>query len=126
MRLSGKYGYLGIDIFFVISGFILTHVLLRSNYSLKSFHEFIAHRLIRLKPPYLASIVIVLNFLAEATLYYRGEEVVLDIGQIFVLLVALLASIVAAEFLYRFVEKPAITLAKRTAYSYKNYFFNQD
>jgi peptidoglycan/LPS O-acetylase OafA/YrhL len=84
LRLSGKYGFIGIDIFFVISGFILTHVLLSSNYSLKSFRKFMAHRLIRLEPPYIASIVIILilNRLSEMSPYFLGDEQVLDIGQI--------------------------------------------
>ena len=84
LRLSGKYGYIGIDIFFVISGFILTHVLLRSDYDLKTLPRFIAHRLMRLEPPYIASIIIIiiLNYMSEMSIYYKGDDVVFDIGQI--------------------------------------------
>ena len=55
---SGKYGYLGVDIFFVISGFVIPWSLYRSGYVLRDFPRFMVKRNIRLYPPYLASIAI--------------------------------------------------------------------
>ena len=76
IKLSGKYGFVGVDIFFVISGFILTHVLLSVNYNSKLFHKFLLHRLIRLEPPYLASIIIILllNYIASFWPQFNGLE----------------------------------------------------
>ena len=55
---SGKYGYLGVDIFFVISGFVIPWSLYRSRYALSDYPRFVLKRNIRLYPPYLASIAI--------------------------------------------------------------------
>ncbi|MGI4760283.1 MAG: acyltransferase family protein [Janthinobacterium lividum] len=53
-------GYLGIDIFFVISGFIIPYSLLRQNYQLTDFGTYLKHRLIRINPPAYAAMLLVL------------------------------------------------------------------
>ena len=58
LGLSGKYGYLGVDIFFVISGFVIPWSLYRSGYVLRDYPRFLVKRNIRLYPPYLTSIAI--------------------------------------------------------------------
>src|SRR5215467_3831439 len=55
---SGTYGYTGVDIFFVISGFIIPYSLFRGQYTLRNFGRFIVKRGVRLYPPYLISIPI--------------------------------------------------------------------
>jgi peptidoglycan/LPS O-acetylase OafA/YrhL len=55
---TGHYGYTGVYIFFVISGFIIPYSLHRSGYLLRNFRRFIVKRAIRLYPPYLISIPI--------------------------------------------------------------------
>jgi peptidoglycan/LPS O-acetylase OafA/YrhL len=60
VRYSGFYGWLGVDMFFVISGFIIPYSLHRSQYKFVYFPRFLARRLVRLEPPYLLSIAIVL------------------------------------------------------------------
>ncbi len=65
---TGKYGYLGVDIFFVISGFVIPWSLYRSRYALRDYGRFMLKRNIRLYPPYLASIAISIlatNFIIE-------------------------------------------------------------
>lgn len=47
------YGYLGVYIFFVVSGFIIPYSLDRSGYKTGNFTRFIFKRLIRIQPPYL-------------------------------------------------------------------------
>ncbi len=57
---SGKYGYTGVYIFFVISGFIIPYSLHRGGYRLADFARFMLKRCIRLYPPYLVSIPVTL------------------------------------------------------------------
>lgn len=58
-RATGKYGWLGVQVFFVISGFIIPYSLFRSGYRVRSFFWFLLKRVTRLDPPYLASVLMV-------------------------------------------------------------------
>ncbi len=55
------YGYLGVELFFVLSGYIIAHSL-PPNYTLKNFKTFIFKRIVRIEPPYIASIFLLLFF----------------------------------------------------------------
>jgi peptidoglycan/LPS O-acetylase OafA/YrhL len=56
----GAHGYLGVTMFFVISGFIVPHSMMRGGYTMAAWPRFILRRLIRLEPPYLVSIGVTL------------------------------------------------------------------
>jgi peptidoglycan/LPS O-acetylase OafA/YrhL len=58
LAISGRYGYLGVDVFFVISGFVIPWSLSRSRYRLRDYPRFLLKRNLRLYPPYLASIAL--------------------------------------------------------------------
>jgi peptidoglycan/LPS O-acetylase OafA/YrhL len=66
-HLGGKalpvlnYGWLGVELFFLLSGFIICWAIPK-NYTLKSAGTFIIKRLIRIEPPYIISIGLVLLF----------------------------------------------------------------
>jgi peptidoglycan/LPS O-acetylase OafA/YrhL len=76
LKSSGSYGWLGVDIFFVISGFVLPYSLFRARYrpSAVNYGRFLWKRVSRLDPPYLASIVLVvgLGYLSAILPGYRG------------------------------------------------------
>lgn len=79
LNWSGKYGYTGVYIFFVISGFIIPYSLYRGGYTLSNFGRFLVKRAVRLYPPYLISIPIsllaanlVLRSLAPASVVHFG------------------------------------------------------
>lgn len=59
------YGYLGVPVFFMISGFIICYSL-PVDYKFNQFKTFILKRIVRIEPPYLASILLIflLNYLA--------------------------------------------------------------
>lgn len=80
LRASGINGWLGVEIFFVISGFIIPYAMYKSQYSIKSYWEFIYKRVLRLHPPYLASIglVLILGFLSTLSSIYQGAPFNID------------------------------------------------
>jgi peptidoglycan/LPS O-acetylase OafA/YrhL len=59
-QLAAKYGWLGVDVFFVISGFVIPLSLYGKGYGLRDFPSFLLRRLVRLEPAYLVSIAVVL------------------------------------------------------------------
>lgn len=78
-------GYLGVPIFFVISGFVIPYALEKSGYAPRNFLDFLAKRLVRLHPPFLASIALVIlvgltaDFLIRGAHYeYRVKDVLLN------------------------------------------------
>jgi peptidoglycan/LPS O-acetylase OafA/YrhL len=74
LYISGRFGFLGVDVFFVISGFVIPYAMYRGNYQIKNFGRFLTKRLVRIEPPYLVSIVLILllNWISTLSPYYRG------------------------------------------------------
>lgn len=71
-QASGKYGWLGVEMFFVISGFIIPFSMSRAGYRIDSFFTFLLKRITRLDPPYLASIfIVVCGYWLSSTLQGR-------------------------------------------------------
>ena len=75
---SGFYGWLGVEIFFVISGFVIT-LSLSSNERLRSvasYGEFMVKRIVRLEPPYIASVLMTVGllYLSARMPGFRGEQ----------------------------------------------------
>jgi peptidoglycan/LPS O-acetylase OafA/YrhL len=54
----GSFGWVGVEIFFVISGFILPYSMYMAKYRLEEFGRFMRKRIWRVYPAYLATIVI--------------------------------------------------------------------
>ena len=52
---SGAYGWLGVEAFFVISGFIIPYTMLAGGYRPSNFLAFLAKRIVRVDPPYIVS-----------------------------------------------------------------------
>ncbi len=74
----GFYGWLGVDVFFVISGLVIPYSLWNSEvpYRVQGFTKFLSRRVVRLEPPYLASIVLVIAlwYLSAAAPGFRGTH----------------------------------------------------
>ena len=58
---TGKHGDLGVQVFFVISGFILPHAMNAKGYELSNYRIFVLKRVTRLDPPYIMTIFFVLT-----------------------------------------------------------------
>jgi peptidoglycan/LPS O-acetylase OafA/YrhL len=61
------FGRAGVQVFFVISGFVIPYALHSSGYRIRDFGRFLLKRLIRLDPPYLAAILLAIAVAAYHT-----------------------------------------------------------
>ena len=84
LKAAGSYGWLGVEVFFVISGFILPYALCRAGYQIKYFGTFLLKRVTRLDPPYVATIglIISLNYLAASVPGFKGEPFEVSLVQV--------------------------------------------
>jgi peptidoglycan/LPS O-acetylase OafA/YrhL len=81
----GKYG---VQLFFVISGFIIPWSVYHNNYRISKYFKFLLKRFLRLEPPYLVSIALALGILFFRGFYadlpesraISAEQVLLHIG----------------------------------------------
>lgn len=69
------HGWIGVEAFFVLSGFIIPYSLVKSGYRLNRFLRFFGKRCLRIEPPYLVSIalVLLLGYVGSKVPGYRGE-----------------------------------------------------
>jgi len=62
LKYISQAGSYGVQVFFLISGFILLYTMHKNQYKLKHYFKFIWKRLVRLEPAYFASIALSLLF----------------------------------------------------------------
>jgi peptidoglycan/LPS O-acetylase OafA/YrhL len=85
LRASGDYGWLGVQVFFVISGFVIPYSMYCGGYRpWQHFGRFLAKRLVRLEPPYLVSIVVFITlwYLSALSPGFRGSPPELSTPQL--------------------------------------------
>ncbi len=78
LRFIFSRGYLGVEIFFVISGFVIPYTMFKSQYQYKDAGTFMLRRLARIEPPYWCSIALI--FLTEyiSTFFRFYKDKVID------------------------------------------------
>lgn len=54
-----KLGAQGVELFYFISGFIITYSLFHSSYSIKDYFKYLGKRFSRLMPPYIVTIILI-------------------------------------------------------------------
>lgn len=66
---------MGVEVFFVISGFVIPFSLLGSSFRINKYWKFLKKRFLRIEPAYIVSILLVLalNYLATKTPGFAGE-----------------------------------------------------
>ena len=78
LATSGKRGFVGVYVFFVISGFVLPLALYREGYQLRYYKTYLLKRFARIYPAYLASVAISFGFLVLYSLYREQPRVAID------------------------------------------------
>jgi peptidoglycan/LPS O-acetylase OafA/YrhL len=81
---AGTFGWLGVEIFFVISGFIIPYSLHRAGYQPWNYPMFLLKRVIRLDPPYLVAVIVAIaaGVLAAGSASYQGAPFQLSVPQV--------------------------------------------
>lgn len=79
-----EQGYLGVYIFFIVSGFVIPYSMYVKNYQLKSFWKYIAKRTVRIEPPYVIFVILLLIW-NYWLFHFRGQgtEFLYDAKQFF-------------------------------------------
>lgn len=87
VRISGEYGWLGVEAFFVISGLVIPLSLARdwARSGTRAIPGFLLRRFVRIEPPYMASVllVVLINLAAFQFSLFDGPVFVFSIPQIF-------------------------------------------
>src|SRR5580765_3271068 len=85
VKRSATWGWSGVEIFFVISGFVIPFAMFQKKYTIRNFLTFLKKRIIRIEPPYIISILLVvfLNFVSTLSPYYRGAAFHIDWANLF-------------------------------------------
>ena len=83
---TGNFGWLGVHAFFVISGFIIPYSIAKRHqvYTIKDFPKFLVRRLLRIEPPYIASLLLLLLLSAAFHVIpgFRASATALDLRQV--------------------------------------------
>lgn len=88
-RAIFSHGEFGVYVFFVISGFIIPWSMQKNGYRLNSFFKYILKRIVRLDPPYIVSILLVILFIVvkpylgfepDVRDHISGTQIVLHLG----------------------------------------------
>jgi peptidoglycan/LPS O-acetylase OafA/YrhL len=85
LRTIGAYGKYGVELFFLISGFIIPYSMYTKDYKYRDFGNFLTRRLIRIELPYLVSIifVLVIGYLSTLHPLYKGVVFEIDLINLF-------------------------------------------
>lgn len=85
LKSTGSYGWLGVEVFFVISGFIIPYSMCRGAFQFPSHYgTFLLKRIVRLDPPYLVAAILALCllYISAAMPGFRGPQPELSIPQV--------------------------------------------
>ncbi len=79
-----SHGHYGVQMFFVISGFVIPWSLYHSSYKLKNYFTFAVKRIIRLEPLYIVSLALAIThtYLRAMSPHYNGLDITPSIKQI--------------------------------------------
>lgn len=86
VRTFSQYGALGVQLFYIISGFVITYALRQSNYRISDYFRYMAKRILRIHPTYIAVISTMLlvtyiqvRFLWHGDFWINKKEVLTNV-----------------------------------------------
>jgi len=84
LRIAGSYGHFGVEIFFVLSGFVIPYSMYASSYKISLLGKFLLKRSIRIEIPYLVVIVleVALIYISSLTPWKSGVSERLEMNNI--------------------------------------------
>jgi len=85
LKATGDYGWLGVEVFFVISGFVIPYSMHRGGFRFgPDIAIFLGKRVLRIEPPYVAAVLltVALWYLSAAAPGFRGAAPHLTWGQV--------------------------------------------
>jgi peptidoglycan/LPS O-acetylase OafA/YrhL len=68
------HGFLGVDLFFMISGFVIPYAMYQKKYTWKKFPKFMLKRSVRIEPPYIMSFLLLI-LLWKILAYADGPKI---------------------------------------------------
>lgn len=77
-------GHYGVQVFFVISGFIIPWSMYHNGYLIKHYFVFALKRFIRLEPPYIVSLMVAIahTYVRVLSPHYNGMDITPDLKQV--------------------------------------------
>lgn len=78
IRIVFSRGYLGVEIFFIISGFVIPYSMYKTDYHQGKAGSFLLKRLIRIEPPYWCSILLIfaIDYVTTFFRHYKDKVIV--------------------------------------------------
>lgn len=73
LRRVGSVGWMGVEAFFVISGFVIPYAMAAAGYERSRFRAFLLRRVVRIDPPYLASMALCMGLAWGAAALHLGN-----------------------------------------------------
>lgn len=85
LRFTFSRGYLGVEIFFIISGFVIPYTMFKSEYQYKDAGTFMLRRLARIEPPYWCSIALIFlgDYISTFFRFYKDKVISFDWKDLF-------------------------------------------
>jgi len=76
VRNLSEFGAQGVEMFYIVSGFVISYALYRSNYKIIDYPRYMAKRILRIVPPYFLSIFSIIGVLyILATFLWKYEYI---------------------------------------------------